>query len=111
MSIFDCLSEIDNFQHRNCSRRILHRLVNEIERNRGTMRKLAYLCNICCDFNNCKNDNFSIQNVIVFLFLLKRRLWVQVRTTSMGNEYPQSMFENKTTKIMYTFVNSNFTII
>ena len=31
----------------------------------------------------CKNDNFQMKNYDIFLFLLKHRLWVYVRTASL----------------------------
>ena len=46
------------------------------------------------------------KNVFFFIFLLKHRLWVLVRTASArrggSNEYPQSIFLSRDKKIMYT---------
>ena len=64
-------------------------------------------------FYHQKNENFQIQNLIFFLFLLKNTDCVyslEPPRRGGSNEYPQSMFWAEIRKIIYTPVNPTFTI-
>ena len=64
-------------------------------------------------FHGCKNDNFRMKIFDIFLIFAQntdRGYTLDPHQRGGSSEYPQSLFLSKNKKIMYTPVNSSFTI-